>query len=313
MGFEWHSVLGLLYVERLGATMRNVATLGRQRLYCSAHEIQQILQAAGKDCRESAIEEAFRQSGGFCEGLFHSLWPECKVESFDYSGFEGATVVHDMNTPLPSPYKQRYDLVIDGGTLEHIFNYPNAIKNALEMPREGGFFVTITPANNAMGHGFYQFSPELLFRLLSPANGYELCDLLVFVQRPRSPWYRVSDPAAVGCRVELRNRHRVYMLAVARRVRVCEILKSIPQQSDYSARWANRGPVRGQSNDASLKDNALRLFKRKGFSLLRPMLKKLYLLWTPFDWRHYQRVNPISLIAGAPGSSVSQAGLRSDA
>jgi hypothetical protein len=32
----------------------------------------------------------------------------------------------------------------------------------------------VTPANNQMGHGFYQFSPELFFRVFSQENGYLL-------------------------------------------------------------------------------------------------------------------------------------------
>ena len=35
-------------------------------------------------------------------------------------------------------------------------------------------FVRITPANNFFGHGFYQFTPELFFRIFSAANGFEV-------------------------------------------------------------------------------------------------------------------------------------------
>ena len=68
--------------------------------------------------------------------------------------------------------KNKYTLVIDGGCLEHIFNFPVAIKNCMEMLQEGGHFIGITPANNLMGHGFYQFSPELYFRIFSKENGF---------------------------------------------------------------------------------------------------------------------------------------------
>ena len=58
--------------------------------------------------------------------------------------------------------------MIDSGSLEHVFNISQALRNCLEMVESGGHFISIGPANNAMGHGFYQFSPELYFRILSP-------------------------------------------------------------------------------------------------------------------------------------------------
>lgn len=297
MAIEWNTLVGLLYMERLGAHMETVATLGRQSLTCSSDDIWQILHAAGKDCQESAINDALSLDGGFCEALFQYLWPGCRVESFDNSAYEGASVVHDLNTALPAEYKQRYDVVIDGGTLEHVFHYPNAIKNSLEMPRKGGFFVTSTPANNAMGHGFYQFGPELFFRLLSAENGYELCDIFAFDFRGRAPWYRVLDPAAVG-RVEPRNRHIVYLLAIARRVDVREILAVLPQQSLYSRMWAAGAVVDRLTHNAGFKDRIPGLLKRALSRVLR-ILRTLYFHWRPFDRGHYRRVNPFSLITPA--------------
>ena len=62
----------------------------------------------------------------------------------------------------------QFDVVYDGGTLEHVFNFPVALRNAMELLRPGGRLFTIhTCANNLCGHGFYQFSRELFYRTLS--------------------------------------------------------------------------------------------------------------------------------------------------
>ena len=37
----------------------------------------------------------------------------------------------------------------------------------------GGSIFVNTPANNMMGHGFYQFSPELMYRIFAEANGFD--------------------------------------------------------------------------------------------------------------------------------------------
>jgi hypothetical protein len=47
----------------------------------------------------------------------------------------------------------------------------------MDLLKVGGTFVASTPANYFMGHGFYQFSPELFFRLFCPENGFRLAEL----------------------------------------------------------------------------------------------------------------------------------------
>jgi hypothetical protein len=53
----------------------------------------------------------------------------------DASPYEGADTIHDMNTPVPEAWHGRYDVVIDSGSLEDIFNFPVAIANLANMLR----------------------------------------------------------------------------------------------------------------------------------------------------------------------------------
>ena len=147
-----------------------------------------------------------------------------------------------MNQPVPDRLRGAFDTVIDGGTLEHVFNFPTAIKNCMELVRVGGHVLLHTPANNFCGHGFYQFSPELYFRVFSAENGFRLERMIAHEAYPHSPWYEVADPAQVGARVELiGSDHRVLLLIRARRIAETTIFAKPPQQSDYSVAWAG-GP-----------------------------------------------------------------------
>lgn len=51
------------------------------------------------------------------------------ITVLDASPYEGADTIHDMNTPVPEVWHGRYDVVIDSGSLEHIFNFSVAIAN----------------------------------------------------------------------------------------------------------------------------------------------------------------------------------------
>jgi hypothetical protein len=170
----------------------------------------------------------------------YKLLGATEVESLDASNYEGATHVHDLNQPLPDHLKQQYDFVDDGGTLEHVFNFPQAIKNCMETVKVGGRLQVETPCNNCFGHGFYQFSPDLYYRVLSPDNGFEVERVVVFEQYDGSQWYEVPDPWKVKSRIELVSKSVPIMMIVrARRTAAVPIFEKTPQQSDYVAAWTD--------------------------------------------------------------------------
>jgi hypothetical protein len=210
--------------------------VGRQVLLVDAKTLQHNLKQFGFDADEAEAQRILTESNGYAESFLKILGAR-GIESFDASDYENATNVHDFNEPIPDRFKNKYSVVLDGGTLEHIFNFPAAIKNCMEMVKVGGHFLNITPTNNYLGHGFYQFSPELFFRIFTTDNGYEKPRVFIFEQIPNCDWYEVTDPDAVKERVTLINNEPSYMLVIAKKEKSVEIFKKAPQQSDYSAIW----------------------------------------------------------------------------
>ncbi len=175
---------------------------------------------------------------GYAERLFLRLGAST-VESLDASGFEGATIAHDLNLPIPESLRDRYSLVFDGGSIEHIFNVPRVLENYMNLVREGGHLVIVTPGNNWFGHGLYQFSPDIFYITLTPQNGFELRLMLLRHLRPGARWRRVANPASAGGRIGLSSPWTSQLFVLARRVAMVEPFRSIPQQSDYVAAWAD--------------------------------------------------------------------------
>ncbi len=69
----------------------------------------------------------------------------------------------------------------------------------------GGLFLTSNGDNNFLGHGFYQFSPELLWRAFSLKEGYSV-ELMQLVDESDVPVARsVEDPSVAGRRLEIRG------------------------------------------------------------------------------------------------------------
>ena len=213
-----------------GVAFGDTACLGRQGLHVSSTRLQRNLNEVGLNHVNS--EEILKEGNGYWEPFIKCLGGQL-TDSIDISDYEGATVLLDLNSPIPDIYKSKYDTVIDSGTLEHVFNFPIAIKNCMEMVKLNGRMIMITPANNFMGHGFYQFSPELFFRVFSEENGFKIDNILLFEDQYIARWYTVKDPAEVSQRVELVNGVPSYLFIVARKVAVKEIFSIVPNQSDY--------------------------------------------------------------------------------
>ena len=161
---------------RAGATFGRVLTLGRQSLWVSPERLVELAREAGvitDTARATKALNVLVNSERRFEAYLRLLGAT-EVLALDASPYEGAEVIHDLNHPVPPALVGQFDLLVDGGTLEHVFHFPNAIANCMRMLRTGGRLMLFTPGNNYLGHGFYQFSPELFFRVLSPENGFQV-------------------------------------------------------------------------------------------------------------------------------------------
>lgn len=245
MGLDINCVRLLLYARQLGANYSRVVTVGRQELFAPYTQVCDEL-----DKFKIPYPAAFRENRSrYCEELLSLLGAQ-DVQSIDNSGYESATIIHDMNRNLPDRYKGRFTTVFDAGTLEHIFNYPTAIRNCMDLLGEGGFFIGASPTNNFMGHGFYQFGPDLFSSVFSPPNGFELIKLIVCEAVDGSQWYEVVRPdGAVDSRVRLINRHPTLLMCIARRTDATIEPFSAPPQQQVAA-WSNfdRAIARGEAN-----------------------------------------------------------------
>jgi len=227
----------LFYSTTLGVSFERTLTLGRQNLYTSTKDIHHYLT---KFMNVDLIDEDEFKDNEYSEPLFKNLGAS-KIDSMDNSSYEGATVLHDLNLPVAEDMKNKYTVIFDGGTLEHIFNFPIAIKNCMQMLRLGGHIISFTPANNQCGHGFYQFSPELFFRIFSPKNGFDPTLIAMHGgdgSQGSADVYLVKDPDDVKNRIEFESSKELSLIVVAKKIKEADLFSEFPQQSDYTSAWS---------------------------------------------------------------------------
>lgn len=239
MGIDRPAAEFLAAACRNGVDFTRTLTLGRQSRFGPPAALADALVRGGAIEDPEPVETALRRAGGWADPVLTALGA-ATVEALDLSDFEGATVRHDLNVPLPDELDGRWTAVIDGGATEHVFRFDTALESSMRLVAPGGHLVAIVPTNQQAGHGFYQIGPEVYLGALVPDNGFELCGMWVHEATPNGRW-SVAPSAADGRRHTFGSAAPAMLYVVGRRVGDAGLHRT-PQQSDYAAAWDDGGP-----------------------------------------------------------------------
>ena len=127
-----------------------------------------------------------------------------EVTFLDIVQVRGDEVLQDLNGPLKPELAQQFDIVYDGGTMEHCFNVAQGIANLLGMAKVGGYIVHSNPFN-LPNHGFFNFNPTFYADFYED-NGHTLVEQIRaiangifdrgFVVVPKTARFKSSLPEA---------------------------------------------------------------------------------------------------------------------
>lgn len=170
MGIDANLAYHIARSTRVLGLSGSVCTLGVATEWASSDELDRAIHAAGL--------EPTNDRNPFLRIGFKSL------ESTDVSGYEGCTHILDLNTDeFPQALSERYDVIYNGGTLEHVFDIRSALRNIFKMLRPGGAIIHFLPMNGWVDHGFYQFSPTFFVDYYIE-NGFDVLDARLMCYEP---------------------------------------------------------------------------------------------------------------------------------
>ncbi len=289
MGLQKIGAATFQSLKKRGIAMDSLLTFGRQHFSVSPLEFGDV---PGLAAIVKANPQLQDRDNSYAEAFFRAIGVG-QVESMDVSAYESCSLVHDLNNPIPTEWHSRYDVVFDGGTLEHVFHFPNAIANAMNLVKVGGVFITATPSNNYNGHGFYQFSPELFFRLFNEASGFEVLMMAFSESFGRRRIFKVEDPADLGKRITFLGEGPLELVMVARRTKLIPAPSAVPYQSDYSTTWKKNGTAPDEPA-APRKPGALK-------RVLRRSIPELWLLrYDTYRWEQHQKKRMLEGVTPVP-------------
>jgi len=186
MGLSLNAVALLLEEGAERPFRGTIGTLGKQRVFATNQQLSNTFRRAGAAPQtplprndQIVTDTALLEAMGFDT-----------VESLDYSDYEGATHVLDLNQPtIPDGLRERYDVLLDSGTIEHVFHIPNVLANIHNLIKVGGRVIFIAPSSNHLDHGFYMFSPTFFYDYYR-ANGFKIEAIYVVRYHPDGgPWH----------------------------------------------------------------------------------------------------------------------------
>ena len=225
-------------------------TLGRQDVWFGREKLEQCAGRAGLEVAlpaggEIPAKRWFADRGFMSDvALMGALgFEDC--DALDFSDYEGADIVFDLNEPSPpEELRERFDVIFDLGTLEHVFHLPNALANIHRLLRPNGRIMHVAPSSNHIDHGFYMFSPTFFWDYYT-ANGWELRPMRLFRHSPRhstDAWtvydYRPGDLTDVwyGGLDD-----RMYGISCIARKTPQATADRVPQQGSYLSAWDTTG------------------------------------------------------------------------
>jgi SAM-dependent methyltransferase len=102
--------------------------------------------------------------------FWHTFLTPASITAID---FDGSPIAQKLDLNQPIDIGQRFDIVHNAGTLEHIFDIAQAFRNVHNLTKPGGMMIHHAPFTGWVDHGFYALQPTLFWDL-AEANNYHI-------------------------------------------------------------------------------------------------------------------------------------------
>jgi hypothetical protein len=204
MGIAFASIEYLSERGYLSADRRRLLDVGTQNLYhLTLDSARAFVDNHGGisdeiEFKTSVDEIALRSRPG---NVSNRSWLSeiIDLSNIEYTSFDVCpglrTEILDLNRQdLPEKYRDYFDVVLNFGTTEHIFNQFNSYRVMHDALSSGGVFFHQVPTVGYVDHGYFCYHP-LFFKDLALANDYEILDM----------WYSTSGAYPINATIDFRD------------------------------------------------------------------------------------------------------------
>ncbi|MCE1227550.1 MAG: class I SAM-dependent methyltransferase [Geobacteraceae bacterium] len=195
---------------------RHLVTIGRQGICFPTSDLVKWAQQSDFNLDDTQLIASFRENRFPTDEEFFRSLGFASVDSIDCSEYENASIICNLNSDIPEELYNRFDVVYDGGSTEHMFNVPKAFENYNKMLKVGGMVIHSLPSTGCLDHGFYMFSPTLFYDYYTQ-NQWDIVDfyMLNIPCNTFSNWniYEYGEPGPMLEDVDFKERWTIFFIA----------------------------------------------------------------------------------------------------
>jgi hypothetical protein len=145
------------------------------------HDIQTLLTDPARQeslirwLSDIAARDDDRVSFDIVKVFYEIYFAPSEVQAVDLGGTAAA---HRFDLNRPMTLNRRFDVVINHGTAEHIFNIGQVFETIHQYTVPGGLMIHESPFRGWIDHGFYNLQPKLFFDV-AEQNQYGIVTMIV--------------------------------------------------------------------------------------------------------------------------------------
>lgn len=200
MGIAPHIAQAIIREHRFRRIDGDVLLLGRQTMQFSANDAVALVESEGLRPVELAPADATTDRRTIAsqgqsyirDDAFFKLLGNDRVRAIDHTDYEGAEIVHDLNLPIPDRLAGTADFILDGSTLDNMFNPAIGLQNITRLLRANGRFLSVN-GGNALRRP-YAIPTGYWFLDYCALNRFADCQVYLMVHDRNQPSVFLLDP-----------------------------------------------------------------------------------------------------------------------
>lgn len=198
MGMGHVEIEFLLHEHAYRPIEGEVLAIGRQHIGLTAVEITNMIERYGIPLRSQNFEidnnNLHKVDGNesVSDVSFFRSFSEATYLTADISAYEGAEFIFDICGEVPSDLVGRFDFIIDGRSLDNVFDPVRMISNMAKMLKPGGRLFVFA-WSNSFPSAYLKITPDWIMDYFA-VNEFE--DAKVYVTKNDTPW---DEPAFGQC------------------------------------------------------------------------------------------------------------------
>lgn len=173
MGYTKNTLDLLKLIGKTNITNKSIIEFGSQDIVVNIEDLKDFI----KSFDEKALTLDGYLSDNFSRLSAKYLYDSISCKSYNCIDIDGAhgSFNFDLNYHLEDKYNftNKYDIVTNLGTSEHIFNQYSCFENLHNLCKTDGFIIISLPIQGYSNHCFFNYHPTF-FEHLADANKYEI-------------------------------------------------------------------------------------------------------------------------------------------